>query len=408
MKKRWLCVLLLLAVLFVGCPSTRMNAGKIYISQNQYEKAKEQFLLGIEETPGNYEYYCLLGKVEILLGNWLAGSKAFQDAFKIDTALTMKWIQVTEKDNLSSYWQNFYNTALNLSVEKKFSEALVNLGLARKIDPTNVQQFILEGNIRAEMNDKEGATAAYNKALSIDPENPEAYYFIATSMFEKKDYEKAIEHFSNAVKYFIKKYDQYKGALFQVVAFDKAVANEIVTLWNSKKNEELDRVVKTKLGIEQPEAQRRNIEKFVKVTEGLGRSYYYRGMSHYNLKHDSLALKDWNATLDLQPDDLDALFFVAEILLARFKKYDEARSYLERIIVLKADDFPAWFYIGVCYSQVKNFQKAIEIYEDKALKLEPNNIDVWTNLAYAYRENGNTKKALECLMRIQELEKKSK
>ena len=404
MKKRWLGVLLL-AVLFVGCPPTRKNATKIYITQSQYQKAKEQCLLGIEEAPTDFEYRCLLGLVEIQLGNSLAGSAAFQEAFKIDTALTMKWFTVTEKNNLPAYWQNFYNVAYNLSVEKKYGEALVNLGLARKLDPTNVQQFILEGNIRAEMDDKEGAAAAYNKALSIDPENPEAYYFIATSMFEKKNYEQAADHFTNAIKYFIKRYDQLKGVLFQNVTFDKAVANELVTLFNNKKEAELDRVIKTKLGHEQPEAQKRNVEKFVKVTEGLGRSYYYRGMSYYNLKKDSLALKDWNATLDLRPDDLDALFFTAEVLLAKFKKYDEARSYLERIVAIKSDDFAAWFYIGVCYSQAKNYQKAIEIYEDKALKLEPKNIDVWTNLAYAYRENKNSKKALECLMRIQELEK---
>jgi tetratricopeptide (TPR) repeat protein len=405
MKKRWLCVLLLLAVLFIGCPPTRKNATKIYITQSQYQKAKEQCLLGIEETPADFEYYCLLGLVEIQLGNSLAGSKAFQDAFRIDTALTMKWFTVTEKNNIAAYWQNFYNVAYNLSVEKKYDEALVNLGLARKLDPTNVQQFILEGNIRAEMDDKEGAAAAYNKALSIDPENPEAYYFIATSMFEKKNYEQAAEQFANAIKYFIKRYDQLKGVLFQNVTFDRAVANEIVDLYNDKKEEELGRVIKTKLGIEQPEAQKRNVEKFVKVTEGLGRSYYYRGMSNYNLKKDSLALKDWNATLELRPNDLDALFFVAELLLAKFKKYDEARSYLEKIVALKADDFPAWFYIGVCYSQAKNFQKAIEVYEDKALKLDPKNIDVLTNLAYAYREMGNTKKSLEYLMMIQELEK---
>ncbi|HEX7319683.1 MAG TPA: tetratricopeptide repeat protein [bacterium] len=403
MKKRWLSVLLL-AVLFVGCPPTRKNATKIYITQNQYEKAKEQCLLGIEEAPADFEYRCLLGQIEIQLGNSQAGSKAFQNAFKIDTALTMKWFTVTEKNNLTAYWGTFIKVASELLLEKKYDEALVNLQLARKLDPTAAQQFIIEGHVRTEMGDKEGATAAYNRALSIDPENPEAYFSIAGTMFEKKDYEKAIDQFSNAIKYFIKRYDQQKGGLFQNVAFDRAVANEIVTLYNDKKEEELNRVLKTKLGIEQPEAQKRNVERFAITTEYLGMSYYHRGISNYNLKKDSLALNDWNATLEIQPNNLNAMFSVAEILV-KFKKYDEARSYYEKIITLKGDDFAAWFMIAVCYSQVKNFQKAIEIYEDKALKLEPKNIDVLTNLAYAYRELKNTKKSLEYLMMIQELEK---
>jgi len=392
--------------LFVGCPPTYKNAAKIYLGQSQYQKAKDQIVLGIEQTPGDFEYYCLLGKVEILLGNWLDGSKAFQDAFRIDTLLTLKWMQGPEKENLSSYWQNFYNCALKLSTEKKYDEALVELFLAKKIDPTNVSQFNLEGTIYAQMGNKEAAVNAYNKTLSIDPENPEAYYFIGNAMFEKKAFDSSIVQYTNSIKFFEKNYNQIKGVLFQNVSFDKALAFEIVDLWNGKKTEELNRVVKTKLGFDQPDVQKRNIEKFAKVTEGLAHGYYYRGMANYNLKKDSLALNDWNTTLDLVPNDLDALYYLAELLIVKFKKYDEAREHLEKIVAVKADDFTGWFYIGVCYAQVKNYKKAIEIYEDKALKYSPDNIDVLTNIAFAYRELGDNKKAIEYLMKIDQIQKK--
>jgi tetratricopeptide (TPR) repeat protein len=55
--------------------------------------------------------------------------------------------------------------------------------------------------------------------------------------------------------------------------------------------------------------------------------------------------------------------------------------------------------------QKKEYQRAVDIYENKVLALEPKNIDAMTNLAYVYREMGNTKKALEWLTKAEKLQK---
>ena len=56
----------------------------------------------------------------------------------------------------------------------------------------------------------------------------------------------------------------------------------------------------------------------------------------------------------------------------------------------------------------KNFvldnKKAIDIYENKVLQLNPENIDAMTNLAYIYSEIGNSEKALEYLRKVEQLQ----
>jgi tetratricopeptide (TPR) repeat protein len=115
-------------------------------------------------------------------------------------------------------------------------------------------------------------------------------------------------------------------------------------------------------------------------------------------------MKYLSAAIDLMPNDPDVLYFAGELLI-RSSRWSDARSFWERLAAIKPQDFAAWFYIGLCYSQEKNYKKAIEIYEEKAMPLQPKNTDLLTNLAYAYRENGNNKKALEYLQKVEQIQK---
>jgi tetratricopeptide (TPR) repeat protein len=56
--------------------------------------------------------------------------------------------------------------------------------------------------------------------------------------------------------------------------------------------------------------------------------------------------------------------------------------------------------------QVKEYDKAIDAFENHVLKLNPEHIDAMTNLAYIYNEQGNSAKANEYLNRVQELQNK--
>jgi tetratricopeptide (TPR) repeat protein len=391
--------------LFMACPPTAKNAARIYIQQGDYEAAKEQIMAGLEKTPNDYEYYVLLAKVEIGMANWSAASDAFQRGVAIDSTKTVNWL-LADKQNVPVYWQAFYNAAVTMMADKKYDEALRNLSYCEILDQSNVSQYILEGGIFSELGEKEKANNAYKKALSIDPENAEAYFLVGKAVFERGQYDSSLVNFQEAVKHFVTKYDRTVTVLFQnLPAPDVDIAREIFELWGAKKEGELDELVKVRLGFDGGlNVQRRTVEQFYKTREGLARTYYYIGIAYYNLRNDSLALVNLNKSIDLKPDDIDALYYAGEINL-KYKNWDKSINYFKKITEVKEDDIYAWFYLGVNYTQKKDYQKAVDIYENKVLVYDPVNIDAMTNLAYVYREMGNNKKALEWLTKAEKIQK---
>jgi len=402
MKKLLLMGLLLL---FMGCPSTQINSANIYIQRGEYQRAKEQILIGLKDDPGNYELYCLLAKSEIGLSNWTEASTAFKNAIEADSLNAVKWI-LNDKKNIGVYWQAFYNAAVAFEMEKKYEEALADLVLCELIDPSKVNVYILRGGIYSALGRNEDSNKAYAKALSLDPENPQAYYLIGKSFFDKKQYDSALVKFDDAIKYYDKKYKAIAKVVFQnLPEIDKLLAQKIVRLWIAKNKEELDELVKVKLGFDGGlAAYDKNIDAFYKTTQGLAMAYYLGGISHYNLKNNDNALNYIMKSLDLMPDDLDALFYAGELYI-RASKFKEALTYFEKVTKLKEDALYSWFYIGVINMQLKDYKKAIDILEGKVLVLNPKFVDALNNLAFCYRETGNTKKALEYLQKAEKIQK---
>ncbi|KPL15940.1 hypothetical protein AMJ74_00355 [candidate division WOR_3 bacterium SM1_77] len=400
-----LIVLALIIIFFIGCPSAPKNSARIYIEQQDYERAKEQISIGLKDTPNDYELYVLLAKAEIGLSRWTEASEAFEDGIAIDSAKTINWL-LGDKKNISAYRQAFYNAALTLREEKMYEHAVRNLGYAKILNPNDVSTYILEGGLYGEMGNREMANKAYAKALSIDPENPDAYFLVGKEFYDKRMYDSSVVKFNKAVEYFNIRHERDAKMLFQnLPEVDQDLAFKIIKLWNEKKNDELDELIRVQLGIDAGlSAMKDRVDRFFKTSQGLARSYYWLGMAHYNLKDDALALENIQKSLGVLPDDLDALFYVGEILI-KMKRFKDALSNFERITQLKEDDVYAWFYSAVCHSQLKDYKKAIDIYEGKVLELDPENIDALTNLAYCYRELGNNKKALEYLMKVEELQK---
>jgi tetratricopeptide (TPR) repeat protein len=328
--------------LFMACPPTAKNAARIYIQQGEYEAAKEQILAGMQSAPNDYEYYVLLAKVEIGLANWTAASDAFLRGVAIDSIQTVNWL-LNDKQNVPVYWQAFYNAAIALMSEKRYEDALKSLAFCEILESTNVSQYILEGGIYWEIGEKDKANASYVKALNVDPENPEAYFLIGKAIFEKGQYDSSIVNFEESVKYFRMKYDRTNKVLFQnLPKVDEELAWEIIRLWGEKKEEELDELVRVRLGFDGGlPVQRHTIEQLYKTAEGLARAYYYIGIAYYNLKNDELAMDNLVQSIDLKGDDVDALYYAGEISIKQ-KNYDAAIGYFDKITKIKEDDVYAW------------------------------------------------------------------
>lgn len=407
MRKSALVLIFLGVYLVQADVFTTLNTARIaYFSEKDYERAKKACLEGIELAPDNYELYAILGGSEMGLGSWQAAAKAFEKAFTVDTSKTVEWI-VKQAGGEKYYYQAFYFYARELFARDEYASVLRYLNYDTLLGIEDINVHVLKGAALCKLERFDEANDEYKRVLELEPTNPDYNYLIGKSLFDNENFGGCLPYFADAVKYYKIKYDRLGKVIFQnLLQIDSSLAQEIVVLWVAGKTEELNQLLKEELSFpEGLDVQRANIEQFATVADNLGRSHYFYGIAYYNLKNDTLALENIVSSVYYRPNDPDALYFAGEINV-RLSKFSDAIPYLERLTSQCPDDKYAWFYLGISYTETKQYEKAINVYENKILQLDPENVDVMNNLAYVYRENGDNEKALYWLIRAEETQKK--
>jgi tetratricopeptide (TPR) repeat protein len=405
MRRTLILMLFILCGLLSGLVSPELNTARIaYYNNRDYERAKKACLKGIKEGQKNFELYAILAGCEISSGNWQDASAALINAFEVDSSKTFKWMD-EKGGGEQNFYQAFYFSAHELFDEQKYEDALRQLDYAKMLNPGEIKIYVLKGAILYKMGKKEEANKQYQKVLGLDSENPDVYFLIGKSLFESKAYDSSSTYFNNATKYYTNDYSRLSRVIFQnLPEVDKNLVPKIMNLWHGQNFKQLDSLIKTELQFNEGlDVHIKKFEQFYRAATDLARSYYFAGMSYYNLKKDSLALKNLLKSIELTPYDLDGLYFMGEIYI-KLKKYDDAVPYLKTLTRLKKDDVYAWFYLGVCYTQLKRYKKAIDVYENRVLELDPKNIDAMNNLAFIYSELGENEKSFEYLKKVQEIQ----
>ncbi|MGD9380506.1 MAG: tetratricopeptide repeat protein [candidate division WOR-3 bacterium] len=385
-----------------------LNTARIaYFNEKDYARARRACLEGIEVASDNYELYAILGGSEMGLGDWYAAAQAFEKAFAADTTQTRDWI-AGQAEGEKYYFQAFYFSARDLFEQGAYDEALNFLSFDRVMGIEDVNVHVLRGASLYKLDRFDQANEEYAKVLNLEPDNPDINFLIGKSLFDSEEFSGSLTYFETAIDNYSMQYERHGRIIFQNLGgIDSVLAQQIIILWAGKNVDELDQLVKDALGFPEGLAvQGSNIEQFTGLADDLGRSYYFLGMAYYNLKNDTLALKNMIQSVKHKPNDFDGLYFAGEIHV-RLQRYAEAIPYLERLTKQSPQDQYGWFYLAVCYTEVKQYGKAVDAYEKRILPLDPDNVDVMNNLAYVYRELGNNEKALYWLIRAEEVKEKT-
>lgn len=396
--------LLILSIVTFVSASRYLNTARIaYYNERDYARAKTACLEGIAAGQENYELYAILGGSNIGLHNWHDAAHALINAFGLDSIKTLDWMD--ERGGEDYYSQAFYFSAQDLYYQGAYEEALGMTAYGYLLDPTDIRFYILKGAALHKLGAHDNAQEQFAKALSIDPGNPDVCFLVAKAFFESSMFDSSAVHFESAYEYYITGYNRTVRILFHNCDEVKVESvQNIISLWEEQDMAALDEFIKKSLKIDAGlDAHIKNIEDLYKTTGDLARSYYYCGMSYYHLKNDTLALQYLLETLTYRPRESDALYFVGEILVRRGAFEDAMRNF-ETLTQSKPDDCAAWFYLGVCCTQTKEYVRAIDIYENKVLALDPYNSDAMTNLVFLYSELGDREKSMHYLERVEELQ----
>ena len=394
----------MLCFLSLSFASRYLNTARIaYYNERDYARAKTACLEGIAAGHENYELYAILGGSNIGLHDWHDAAHALISAFALDSIKTLDWMD--ERGGEDYYSQAFYFSAQDSYYHGAYEEVLRMTAYGYLLDPTDTRFYILKGAALHKLGSHDNAQEQFTKALSIDPENPDVCFLVAKAFFESNMFDSSAVHFESAYGYYTTEYNRTVQILFHNCDEVKVESvQNIISLWEAQDMAGLDEFIKRSLKRDAGlDVHIKNIEDLYKTTGDLARSYYYCGMSYYHLKNDTHALQNLLEALKHRPREPDALYFSGEILVQR-GAFEDAMHYFETLTQSKPSDCAAWFYLGVCCTQTKEYERAIDIYENKVLTLDPYNSDAMTNLVFLYSELGDREKSMHYLERIEELQ----
>ncbi len=124
-------------------------------------------------------------------------AKCLDSLGKLEEAFSV--VQKIIENEKKEYPQLFLLQGTLEYARKNYDQALYYLGKAEKADSNLPQLYQQIGFVYLNMRRPKDAEAALTKALENDPENAQAHYGLALTMFRLKEYEKCAEYSLNAV-----------------------------------------------------------------------------------------------------------------------------------------------------------------------------------------------------------------
>jgi len=231
-----------------------------------------------------------------------------------------------------------------------------------------------KGLLFFERKDWDNAVQEFSEALKIDPNYKDAYFKRGDSYNEKKDYDRAIADFTQAIKLDPNDKLAYKNrgnAYFDKQDYDSAFAdyNQAIRIdpnypnvYNNRGN-----VYRKKGDYDRALA---DYNQAIKLDPNFLIAYLNRGSVYYDKGDDDRAIADFTQVIKLDPNY--AVAYKNRGNAYHFKnEYDSAIADYNQAIKLDPNDASAYFSRGNAYYDKKQYDRAIADY-NQAIKLDPN------------------------------------
>ena len=354
--KRGLVFLLIGA--FAGCASLESpyaSSTKIYIQQNNLEKALENANKWIAEDSANPKAYIWRAVIYTRKYDYIAAANDFKKAFTLDsTYMDAKKFEGTVAiagQPLMPYRAVpavFNNAAVKLINDNKYDEALPYLEYSLKLDPNNANTYLLLHTVYNAKGDEKKAKEYLIEAVKRDPKNYRAKLQLAVLYsYEGKK-------------------DEAEKLLKEVI---KAV--------------ESDTAADNKIKLE---------------------AYKEYAVLKFEKKEYDEAIRYFQKAYEIKKDDYEVLANLGNVYAAK-KEYDKAVKYLKEAYALKKDDYRIPQALAEVLYEKKDYKQALK-YINEAIKLKGDDPALYRIRAAIYKAMGKKRQALRDLKKAMALEKK--
>jgi len=295
-----LVVFATLAILLTSCQTPEMTSAKVYLQQDNVEKAQEQLELARTKEPSNPEVYYLLATAIYLPQG--ESEKALE---ALNTAKELDPLNYDEKCSreIDRVWAQFHTAAV-----KDFNDAIEAI-----FDEEKDSLYVLAGE-------------KFIKALEIK-KAPETYNGMIKSFFLNNDMDNVVKYAEDAIDNGIFE----KDVVFYYTKALWTPGNEDVTL--GKIEEILE---------DHPD--------FIELQQ-----LYIQYLTEVERDDDAVATAE--GLVEAYPSNVDVRFLLAQIY-AKLGRHEEAIQAYEKVLEENPDDSAVIVRIAEAFFRAKNYEKS--------------------------------------------------
>jgi tetratricopeptide (TPR) repeat protein len=319
-------LLLLLALL--GCQSTALTAAKLYIQQNEPQKAEEQLHQALQTEPQNPEAHFLLGQLCADQGNYQEMAASFARSLELSPKFAPQ-IQ----DLRQHYWAREYNEGVRQASAQPpdFPGALGAFQLATVIDPDRLESWRNLAYVYYQLDSLDTTIRTYRHILSIAPSDTSTLYSIGVLCLKQGRSQEAVQ---------------------ALAEFNRLRPGHVEGLVNLA-------VAHVEQG-ELAEAERIYLQA-AQATPQDHRPHYNLGNLYFNQKNYPAALAAYQRAAELAPEDQDSRFNLAVAHLA-LEQMDSAFPILQQLAEQNPDNAAVWRELGRIHAIKGRVQESEKAY----------------------------------------------
>jgi len=367
MKTRYVVVIMLLVgiISLMSCQTKEVTSAKVYIQQDNWEKAIEQLETAVKLYPNDAEAHHLLGEGYANQGEWDKMNQMFQKSLEISPQFEQQIKNTREKN-----WVTNFNSGVNRINGNDLDGAIEKFKTCIVIDSQKVEAYRNLAIAYTKKDQLEDAKAIYGKAIKIEPDNLELVQALAVLHFEAKEFDKVVELEKKALE---RNPDDTDAIANLALAYD----------YLGEKQQALENYQKA-------------LEKNPEDTDLL---FNLARLHYMNEKYEN-AIELFTKVINAKPDDYDANVNVGNAYLSMAdilrKKLVEKENNNETVTQEERDHLISFY-----SKSIEPLEKAMSIQPDN-----PNSVNIWNNLGVAYIQKGDKDKGAACFKEAEELQNK--
>lgn len=372
---------------------TEPSFGEIIDLIKQYEeaeKAKQQIFLEEESFEQIIQFY--------------QENREYNKALRVIEA-------ALEHYSFSSYF--YTKKAEILANQKHFEAALSALEEAEKLDPNDINIFLIradvylwEGRHKDAMDEVE-----YALGMAVEPEDRSELFLEMADIWEDQEkYEEVINCLKNALREDPKNEEGLNRLWFcteLTETYEDSIGfHEQLIEQSPYSHLAWFNLGHAYAGINENEKSLDAFSYVIAIQENFDPAYTCSGDVLYNMAKYDEALTFYMEAIKLSKPNKE-LYLKAAEALEKLGDLSRSRSYLRKAITVDPYFDEAFYRIGETYRQEDKWFKAIASFE-RAVRLNKENVEYLAALADAYLSTGEAERALEMFERIFQLDPQSK